>query len=521
MSDYLVQMENIDKSFPGVHALNNCFFDLRACEVHGLVGENGAGKSTLMKILSGIYQKDRGTIRIRGKETEIHNTRKAQSLGISIIHQEFNLMKHLSAAQNIFIGREHKQKFRFLTDDAEINRKSEKLFKMINLSLDPRAKAADITVAQQQMIEIAKALSFNSDVLIMDEPTSALSESEIEELFKVIKNFRNEGRGIVYISHRMDELRRICDRVTVMRDGRYIATNAMENISTGQIISQMVGREIFESRHPHEGSFTGGASKNIAVMKVKNLNRGRVVQNVSFDLFKGEILGFAGLMGAGRTETMRLIFGADKMDSGEVFIGGKKINIRKPQDAVRCGIGYLSEDRKLYGLALGMTVKENTVMASLEKFLIMSGVIDERRSKQVTDTYVKRLNTRTTGADQIIKNLSGGNQQKVVIGKWLVRDCDILIFDEPTRGIDVGAKSEIYRLLNELSDQGKSIIMISSELPEILRMSHRIVVMCEGKITAVLKAEESSQEEIMRYATMRERHGCGKQNKTNAKEVSI
>ena len=504
MNDYLVEMENIDKSFPGVHALNNCIFNLYPGEIHGLVGENGAGKSTLMKILAGIYEKDSGSIKIRGNETKIQNTKHAQTLGISIIHQELNLMKHLTAAQNIFIGRENKKGINFLVDDADINRKSEELFKMINLSLDPKIQVADVTVAQQQMIEIAKAMSFNTDVLIMDEPTSALSESEIDELFKVIRGFRDDGKGIVYISHRMDELRRICDRVTVMRDGQYIATNDMKNITTEQIISQMVGREIFESHHPHDDT-----SKNNVVMEVKNLNRGRVVRDVSFNLHKGEILGFAGLMGAGRTETMRLIFGADKMDSGEIFIGGKKKNIKKPRDAVRCGIGYLSEDRKLYGLALNMNVKENTVMASMEKFVKALFVIDEAKSKQVTEEYIKRLNTKTPSVEQLIRNLSGGNQQKVVIGKWLVRDCDILIFDEPTRGIDVGAKSEIYKLLNELADQGKSIIMISSELPEILRMSHRIVVMCEGNVTAVLKAEESNQEKIMHYATLRDIHEDG------------
>ena len=514
MSAHLVQMENIDKSFPGVHALNNCLFNLLPGEVHGLVGENGAGKSTLMKILAGIYEKDSGTIKIHGNEVKIQNTKHAQSLGISIIHQELNLMKHLTAAQNIFIGREHKKKIRFLVDDAEINRKSEMLFKMINLSLDPKTQVADVTVAQQQMIEIAKAMSFNTDVLIMDEPTSALSDSEIDELFKVIRGFKDEGKGIIYISHRMDELRRICDRVTVMRDGQYIATNEMKNITTEQIISQMVGREIFESHHPHDDT-----SKNEVVMEVKNLSRGRVVQDVSFSLHKGEILGFAGLMGAGRTETMRLIFGADKMDRGEIFISGKKANIKIPRDAVRCGIGYLSEDRKLYGLALNMNVKENTVMASMEKFVKALCVIDEAKSKQVTEEYIERLNTKTPGVEQLIRNLSGGNQQKVVIGKWLVKNSDILIFDEPTRGIDVGAKSEIYKLLNELADQGKSIIMISSELPEILRMSHRIVVMCEGKVTAILKNEESSQEKIMHYATLRETALRDEKNETGKNEV--
>ena len=498
MNNYLARMEKIDKRFPGVHALNNCLFDLLPGEVHGLVGENGAGKSTLMKILAGIYNKDSGTIKIKGKEEEIHNTKHAQVLGISIIHQELNLMKHLTAAQNIFIGREQNKRLKFLVDDAEINRKSKELFKLINLNLDPRVIVADLTVAQQQMIEIAKAMSFNTDVLIMDEPTSALSDSEIDELFKVIHSFRSEGKGIVYISHRMDELRRICDRVTVMRDGKYIATSMMKDITTEQIISQMVGREIFESHHPH-----GDTSKNEVVLEVKNLNRGHAVSDVSFNLHKGEILGFAGLMGAGRTETMRLIFGADKKDSGEIYISGKKKNIKIPRDAVRSGIGYLSEDRKLYGLALNMNVKENTVMASLERFLKILGIIDEAKSRQITEEYVKKLNTRTPSVEQLIKNLSGGNQQKVVIGKWLVRNCEILIFDEPTRGIDVGAKSEIYKLLNELADQGKSIIMISSELPEIMRMSHRIAVMCEGKITGILKAEECTQERIMHYATLR------------------
>jgi ribose transport system ATP-binding protein len=498
MGDFLIQMEGIEKSFPGVHALSNCRFELLRGEVHGLVGENGAGKSTLMKVLSGIYGKDAGTIRVRDEIVDVHNTKQAQNLGISIIHQELNLMKHLTAAQNIFIGREQKRGMPFLVDDTAINRKAEELFKLINLRLDPRITVSGLTVAQQQMIEIAKALSFNMDVLIMDEPTSALSDTEIEELFKVIRNLRSQGKGIVYISHRMDELHHICDRVTVMRDGRYIATTPIKEITTEQIIAQMVGREIYESRHSH-----GDSSKNEVVLEVKNLTRGRAVQDVSFELHKGEILGFAGLMGAGRTETMRLIFGADPLERGEIFVKGERVLIRQPKDAVRYGIGYLSEDRKRFGLALGMSVKVNTVMASLKNFLKPLGVIDEAKSKKITQEYVERLNTRTPSVEQLAKNLSGGNQQKVVVGKWLVRNSDILIFDEPTRGIDVGAKSEIYKLLNELADQGKAIIMISSELPEILRMSHRIVVMCEGRKTAVLSAQESSQEKIMYYATLR------------------
>jgi ribose transport system ATP-binding protein len=498
MNEVLIRMDGIDKSFPGVHALNKCSFELAPGEVHGLVGENGAGKSTLMKILSGVYQKDAGSIELKGQPVEIHNTKGAQSLGISIIHQELNLMKHLSAAQNIYIGREHKKGLSILVDDATINEKTRALFQMINLDLDPQVRVSELTVAKQQMVEIAKALSFNMDVLIMDEPTSALSDTEIDDLFRVIADLRAKGKGIVYISHRMDELKRICDRVTVMRDGCYIATNPMKDITIDQIISQMVGREMFASSHPQIDT-----SSTEVVLEVKGLNRGRRVRDVSFKLHRGEILGFAGLMGAGRTETARAIFGADLMDSGEIHIKGKKVQIHHPKDAVAHGIGYLSEDRKQFGLALGLSVETNTVMASLTRFLKSLIIVDDQKTRRVAEDYVKRLNTKTPSVDQTIRNLSGGNQQKVVIGKWLVRDCDILIFDEPTRGIDVGAKSEIYRLLNELADQGKSIIMISSELPEILRMSHRVVVMCEGKVTGTLKASECTQEKIMQFATMR------------------
>ncbi|MDX9958882.1 MAG: sugar ABC transporter ATP-binding protein [Spirochaetia bacterium] len=498
MNEVLIRMDGIDKSFPGVHALNKCSFELAPGEVHGLVGENGAGKSTLMKILSGVYQKDAGTIELKGQPVEIHNTKGAQSLGISIIHQELNLMKHLSAAQNIYIGREHKKGLSILVDDATINEKTRKLFQMINLDLDPQVRVSELTVAKQQMVEIAKALSFNMDVLIMDEPTSALSDAEIDDLFRVIADLRAKGKGIVYISHRMDELKRICDRVTVMRDGCYIATNPMKDITIDQIIAQMVGREMFASSHPQIDT-----SSTEVVLEVKGLNRGRRVRDVSFKLHRGEIHGFAGLMGAGRTETARAIFGADLADSGEIHIKGRKVQIHHPKDAVAHGIGYLSEDRKQFGLALGLSVETNTVMASLTRFLKSLIIVDDQKTRRVAEDYVKRLNTKTPSVDQTIRNLSGGNQQKVVIGKWLVRDCDILIFDEPTRGIDVGAKSEIYRLLNELADQGKSIIMISSELPEILRMSHRVVVMCEGKVTGTLKASECTQEKIMQFATMR------------------
>jgi ribose transport system ATP-binding protein len=498
MENLLVRMEGIEKRFPGVHALSNARFELQRGEVHGLVGENGAGKSTLMKILAGVYSKDAGTIEVRGQPVEIHSTKHAQALGISIIHQELNLMKHLTAAQNIFIGREHNDKFKFLVDEKKINEETKKLFEMIHLDLDPRAKISDLTVAKQQMVEIARALSFKMDVLIMDEPTSALSESEIEDLFRVIRQLKEKGTGIVYITHRLEELKLICDRVTVMRDGQYIATTPINEITTEQIIAQMAGREIYETVHTH-----GDTTKTDEVLEVKNLKRGKRVRDVSFSLHRGEILGFAGLLGAGRTETARAIFGADPLDSGEIYVKGKRVEIKHPRDAVAHGIGYLSEDRKQFGLALGLSVETNVVLASLKKFLASLGIVNKKQTRKVTQDYVERLKIKTPSIDQITKNLSGGNQQKVVISKWLVQDCDILIFDEPTRGIDVGAKSEIYKLLNELADQGKSIIMISSELPEILRMSHRIVVMCEGKVTAILPAKDCTQEKIMQYATLR------------------
>ena len=499
MDDVAVLMEGIDKSFPGVHALDQAKFELRAGEVHALVGENGAGKSTLMKILSGIYDRDAGRIVYQGKEVEIRSPRAAQHLGISMIHQELNLMPHLTLAQNVFIGREPRQGVRFMLDAKAINAQTQALFDTMHLRLDPRTKASDITVARQQMVEIAKALSFNSQVLIMDEPTAALTESEIEELFNIIRQLRNKGVGIVYISHRLEELKQISDRITVMRDGRYVDSVDAKEVAIDRIISMMVGRTIYEAapelpEHPSED----------IVLEVKNLNRGTVIRDVNFKLKKGEILGFAGLMGAGRTEVARAVFGADPIDSGEIRINGKVAHVKSPGDAVGRGIGYLSEDRKRYGLASGMDVESNIVLASFRKFLGTLGVVNSKKTREAGQEYVNALSIKTPGLQQKVKNLSGGNQQKVVIGKWLTADTAILIFDEPTRGIDVGAKSEIYPLLNELAQQGKSIIMISSELPEILRMSHRIIVMCEGQLTGELTAAEADQEKIMTLATQRE-----------------
>jgi ribose transport system ATP-binding protein len=494
----IVSLREISKSFPGVLAVQDVSLDILPGEVHALVGENGAGKSTLMKVLAGVYQRDAGRVIYKGNHVEIPNPRAAQQLGISMIHQELNLMPHLTVAQNVFIGREPRRAFKLVVDEQGINEKTRALMAMLHLRLDPRVRVSSLTVATQQMVEIARALSFNSEVLIMDEPTAALAEVEIAELFRIIRQLSEKRVGIVYITHRLDELTQISDRITVMRDGRCIDTVHTSEASIDQVITMMVGRTIYQA----SPEIPEQACPEV-VLEVRNLKRGNVIRDVSFQLRRGEILGFAGLLGAGRTDVMRALFGADPIDSGEIYVRGHRVHVKSPRDAVRCGIGYLSEDRRRYGLTLGMDVENNLVLASLKKFLGWLGWIKAAMTRESAARFVAKLAIKTTGPQQQVKNLSGGNQQKVVIGKWLIADTGILIFDEPTRGIDVGAKSEIYRLLNELVRQGKAIIMVSSELPEILRMSHRIVVMCEGRITAVLDAAEATQEKIMRYATMR------------------
>jgi ribose transport system ATP-binding protein len=498
-TNYLISLSNVTKRFPGVLALDNCQIDLLPGEVHALMGENGAGKSTLMKILSGVYQKDAGEIRIDGRLVDIAGPRAAQELGIGIIHQELNLMHHLSAAQNIFIGREPRGRFGLFLDEAELNRQAASIFTRMRLDLDPRTLISELTVAKQQMVEIAKALSFNSRVLIMDEPTAALNNAEIDELFRIIRELQAQGVGIIYISHKMDELRRISNRVTIMRDGKYIATVPTASTPMETIINMMVGRHLDSA-----GPVVADSSANEVVLEVRGLNRGKAIRDVSFQLRRGEILGFAGLMGAGRTEVARAIFGADAIDAGEIFIHGRKAVIKSPADAVAHGIGYLSEDRKHFGLATGLDVKTNIAMSSMNRFLSKGLFLDEAAIGETARNYVRQLSIKTPSIDQPARLLSGGNQQKIVIAKWLLRDCDILFFDEPTRGIDIGAKSEIYKLLHALAAQGKAIVMISSELPEVLRMSHRILIMCEGRITGELSAAEASQEKIMQLATQRE-----------------
>ncbi|MEP6502458.1 MAG: sugar ABC transporter ATP-binding protein [Betaproteobacteria bacterium] len=497
--DTLVSLRGLCKSFAGVQALAEVAIELRRGEVHALMGENGAGKSTLMKVLAGIHARDAGEIEIAGRPVEIASPRAAQALGIGIVHQELNLMSHLSAAQNIFIGREPRRGLGLFLDEERLNADAQRLFERLNLRLDPRTRVADLTVARQQMVEIAKALSFDSKVLIMDEPTAALNAQEVEDLFRVIRQLRAEGVGIVYISHRMDELQRIADRVTVMRDGRTIATLAMADTSVDAIIGMMVGRALAQDLR----GTPPDTSASETALEVRNLRRGNAIRDVSFRVRKGEILGFAGLMGAGRTEVARAVFGADRADGGEILVHGRAARIASPRDAVARGIGYLSEDRKLFGLATAMDVQANIAMTSLSRFLRLGVFVDRAAIAAVAARDVQQLGIRTPSLAQAVKLLSGGNQQKVVIAKWLLRDCDILFFDEPTRGIDVGAKAEIHKLIDALAAQGKAIVVISSELPEILRLSHRVVVMCEGRVTGELGAHEATQESIMQLATRR------------------
>ena len=490
----MLKIQNLRKSYGKRTVLDNVNMNIPKGKVYALIGPNGAGKSTLMKVLTGIYKKDSGTITYEGKEVEFKNTREAQDAGIVIVHQELNMLGHLTVAQNLFIGREFKKGIKI--DDKKMNEEAKKLFDKLNVDIDPREKMANLTVGKQQMCEIAKAVSFDAKVIIFDEPSAALTESEIEEMFKIIRDLKKRDIAMVYISHRMDEIKVITDRVTVMRDGTYVGTLITKDCTKEDIINMMVGRVIYEDPKTHSMVPKDAP----VVLKVEHLNAGKMVQDVSFELRKGEILGFSGLMGAGRTETARALFGADPKESGDIYINGKKVTINNPQDAVKCGIGYLSEDRKRYGIVVQKTVAENTTMASMENF--MNGLfINKKKEEEVAQKYVDALATKTPGVDQLVVNLSGGNQQKVVIAKWLTRDCDILIFDEPTRGIDVGAKNEIYKLMNQLAHEGKSIIMISSEMTEILRMSDRIIVMCEGKKTGELDISEATQENIMNFAT--------------------
>jgi len=494
MSELLLQVQEVSKGFPGVLALDKVSFELRKGEVHALVGENGAGKSTLMKILSGVHRPDAGVILYKGKEVHFQNAREASAAGIGIIYQELNLVPHLTVAQNIYIGREPRTRLGYI-DDRKMNVDASAILGKLNLNIDPATRLNKLSISKQQMVEIAKALSKDSEVLIMDEPTSALTESEIEELFKVIHSLRERGVGIIYISHRLDELKHIVDRITIFRDGRFIATAEYAAITMEAIINHMVGRRLENIFPPRNNRPT-----DKKLLEVRHIVQPGILKDISFDLFEGEILGLAGLMGAGRSELARAIFGADPIASGDVLRDGRKLDIRSPSDAIEHGIAYLSENRKEDGLAIKMPLNQNVTLANLGQVSRRGTIISRAQELGATRTYVEQLDIRTPSLEQMVNNLSGGNQQKVVIAKWLYRDSRILIFDEPTRGIDVGAKFAIYELMEQLARQGVGVIMISSELPEILGMTDRVLVLHEGRLTATLRTRDTSQEEILNYA---------------------
>ncbi len=488
----LLAMRGIDKSFPGVRALREVDLTLHAGEVLALVGENGAGKSTLIKVLSGAHLPDAGSIHIHGQPAAIGNPIDAQRAGVAVIYQEFNLVPSLSARENIFLGQE-RTRAGFLRHRDE-HRRAAALFERVGVPVDPDAPCRTLTIAQQQVVEIAKALSLDARIIVMDEPSATLTGQEVARLFAVIRDLRAQGIGVVYISHRLDEVFEIADRVMVMRDGEHIATRPIAEIDRNGLIERMVGRKV-ENEFPKQHAPIGKER-----LVVRNLSRGEKVRDVSFGVKRGEVLAMTGLVGAGRTETARLIFGADRPDAGTVELDGRRLDVRSPRDAIRNGICLLTEDRKAQGLVLGLSVRENFALPNLGQWSRMGFVI-HRREREVLGRYVQSLDIKIPHQDQLARNLSGGNQQKVVLAKWLASNSEVVIFDEPTRGIDVGAKYEIYLLINELAAQGKAIVMISSELPEVLGMSDRILVMHEGRITGeITDVAAATQEQIMNLA---------------------
>ena len=487
-------MKGITKTYPGVRALDNVSFDVVKGEVHALVGENGAGKSTLMKILAGAQPMDSGEIIINGEPVHITTPQKAMDLGISIIYQEFNLVPYLNAAENIFLGREPKATVPGFIDFRTMYSEAERVIDQLGVKLNIRSPVNRLSIAQQQMVEIGKATSRNATIIAMDEPSATLTEHELHALFELIRSLKEKGVSIIYISHRLEEIFEIADRVTVLRDGHLVGTKAVSDIDREEIIRMMVGRELKEVI-PKVVAEVGKPA-----LTVKNLTRKGVIHDINFTVSQGEVLGVAGLVGAGRTELARAIFGADPIDEGEISLNGDRVDIRSPRDAIRLGIGLVTEDRKALGLILGMVVRENISLANLDA-LTRLGFVNRRDEKKVAVRYIEDLMIKTPSTEQEVQNLSGGNQQKVVLAKWLFTQSKVLIFDEPTRGIDVGSKVEIYQLMNKLASTGAAIIMISSELPEILGMSDRILVMHEGRIAGELSREDATQEKIMSLAT--------------------
>ncbi len=488
----LLEMKNIHKSFPGVYALNAVDFHLNAGEVHAIIGENGAGKSTLIKILGGIYTADQGEIFIDGNKVDIRGVKSAQDNGISIIHQELVLVPHMTVAENIFLGREPGKGI--IAERSKMLDDAQELLDSYGMEIDANTPVRRLTIAKQQMVEIVKAISHQSKILVMDEPTSSISDKEVNFLFNMMRTLADSGVGIIYISHKLSELDDICDRVTVMRDGMYIGTKVVDETSRDELISMMVGRELtkyYTRTYQEQGDI---------VLQCKDISDGDMVKGASFELRKGEILGFSGLVGAGRSEVMKCIFGLTKDYTGDIYLNGEKVSINSPSDAINQGIALVPEDRKTEGLYHVQSVRFNSTIEVLKKF-IRGIMVDKQKEDEITQKYIDLMSTKTPSREQLVSKLSGGNQQKVMIGRWLATDPKILILDEPTRGVDVGAKSEIYGIMNQLVASGISIIMISSEMPEVINMSDRIYVMADGRVTGSLDYKEVTQEGIMGLAT--------------------
>ena len=494
-SDVILKMTNVTKTFPGVKALDKMHLEVKKGTVHGLMGENGAGKSTMMKILIGIFQPDSGEIEFKGKPLKVRGPKDAMDAGLSMIHQELSPIPDMTVAENIFLGREP---VRFgLVNEKELYIMTEKLLKELNINVDPHKKMYELSTAYIQLVEIAKAVSYDADLVIMDEPTSAITDKEVGQLFDIIRKLTAKGVAVIYITHKLDEVFQITDECTVFRDGQYIGHGHSADMTSQELISMMVGREVNQIFPKIDVEEFGDV-----VLEVKNLCHETYFQDVSFQVRAGEIVGFAGLMGAGRSEVMETIFRMNKPASGEIFVKGEKVTFNSPKDAMDHGLGLLTEDRKRTGLFLPLSVAENTIMSDLETYKTPLGIIDEKKISENCEDQKLKLKIKTPSIHQIISNLSGGNQQKVLIARWLLMNPDILIIDEPTRGIDVGAKSEIHKLMSKLAAQGKAIIMVSSELPEVLGMSDRIYVMHEGRITGELSRAEATQESVMEFATI-------------------
>lgn len=496
MGKEIVSMRHIHKSFPGVKALDDVQLTLREGEVMALLGENGAGKSTLVKILSGVYQRDEGELNILGNDIgKDFNTKRAQEIGVAIIHQELNMCQHLTVAENIFLGREICKGGKL--DNKEMNKRAKSQLNELGIKdLDPETAMSDLPVGKQQMVEISKALMLNAKIIVMDEPSSSLSNAEVDELFRIIKKLRSEGKSIVYISHRLQELSHIVDTVTIMRDGKYITEGKFTDFTMDKLIANMVGREI-TNQFPREV-----VKRGKKVFEVRNLNAGSMVDNVSFEAYAGEVLGFAGLVGAGRTETSRAIFGIDPKESGQIFINGQEVQISKPIDAIRAGIALIPEDRKKDGLCTELSIRENIALPNLDEICKggFLGKINKKKEKEMIEKGKSALTIKMASPEVDAGTLSGGNQQKIVVAKWLAQNAKVIIFDEPTRGIDVAAKVEIYEIINELKKQGVAVIIISSEMPEVMGISDRILVMCEGRITGELGVEEATEQAILTQA---------------------